>query len=153
MEVISNNSCHDDVMKWEHFPRYWPFVRGIQVFSKQWRRRWFETPSHSSWRHYNVKIAWNMWLIHAYFITQWWYKMIPGAGSVDSFRSCLLTKIWNACNVLFYNVGTLYINSSPPSAAYMRQWIRSALVQIMACRLFGAKPLSKPMLEYYQLDP
>ena len=21
---------HDDVIKWEHFPRYWPFVRGIQ---------------------------------------------------------------------------------------------------------------------------
>ena len=34
----------------------------------------------------------------------------------------------------------------------MRQWIRSALVQIMACRLLGAKPLSKPMLCNYQLD-
>ena len=48
------------------------------------------------------------------------------------------------------------INSSPPSAAYimyMRQRIGSALVQIMACRLFGAKPLSKPMLRYCQLDP
>ena len=21
--------CHDDVSKWKHFPRYWPFVRGI----------------------------------------------------------------------------------------------------------------------------
>ena len=21
-------SCHDDVIKWKHFPRYWPFVRG-----------------------------------------------------------------------------------------------------------------------------
>ena len=21
--------CHDDVMKWKHFPPYWPFVRGI----------------------------------------------------------------------------------------------------------------------------
>ena len=20
---------HDDVIKWEHFPRYWPFLRGI----------------------------------------------------------------------------------------------------------------------------
>ena len=45
------------------------------------------------------------------------------------------------------------INSSPPSAAYMRQWIGSALVQIMACRLFGTKPLSKPMLGYCLLDP
>ena len=33
---------------------------------------------------------------------------------------------------------------APPSAAYMRQWTESALVQIMACRLLGAKPLFKP---------
>ena len=39
-------------------------------------------------------------------------------------------------------------HSSPPGAAYMRQWIGSALLQIMACHLFGAKPLSKPMLGY-----
>ena len=38
------------------------------------------------------------------------------------------------------------MNSSRPSVTYMRQWIGSALVQIVACRLFGAKPLSKPML-------
>ena len=34
------------------------------------------------------------------------------------------------------------------SAAYMLQWIGSALVQIMSCRLVGAKPLFEPMLEY-----
>ena len=44
-----------------------------------------------------------------------------------------------------------HFNSSPPSAAYLRQWIGSALVKIMACRLFGAKP-SKPILGYCQLD-
>ena len=43
--------------------------------------------------------------------------------------------------------------SSPPSAAYMRQSNGSALVQITACRLFGDKPLSKPMLGYCQSDP
>ena len=21
--------CHDDIIKWKHFPRYWPFVQGI----------------------------------------------------------------------------------------------------------------------------
>ena len=48
----------------------------------------------------------------------------------------------------------VHFNSSPPpGAAYTRQWIGSALVQIMACRLFGAKPLSEPMLSYRQLDP
>ena len=35
---------HDDVIKWKHFPRYWPFMRGIHrstVYSPhkgQWRR-------------------------------------------------------------------------------------------------------------------
>ena len=33
----------------------------------------------------------------------------------------------------------MQFNLSPPSAADMRQWIGSALVQIMAFRLFGAK--------------
>ena len=30
---------HDDVIKWKHFPRYWPFVRGIHRSSHkgQWR--------------------------------------------------------------------------------------------------------------------
>ena len=42
-------------------------------------------------------------------------------------------------------------NSPPPRATYMRQWIGSALVQIMACRLFSAKPLSKPMPCYVNL--
>ena len=34
---------HDDVIKWKHFPRYWPFVRGINrspvdsPYNGQWR--------------------------------------------------------------------------------------------------------------------
>ena len=44
------------------------------------------------------------------------------------------------------------LNSSPPSAAYMRQWIGSPMVQVMACRLFRAKPLPEAMLAYCQLN-
>ena len=72
--------CHDDVIKWKHFPRYWLFVRGIhrppvnsphkgqwhgkcwcflwsapeKRLSKQSWGWWFETPSRPSWRHCNV---------------------------------------------------------------------------------------------------
>ena len=35
----------DDVIKWKHFPRYWPFVRGIH-----------RSPSRPLWRHCNVQI-------------------------------------------------------------------------------------------------
>ena len=67
--------CHDDVIKWMHFPRYWSFVRwpvtggfpsqrpvmwNFDVFfdlhlnkwlSKHSRHWWFEMPSHSLWCH------------------------------------------------------------------------------------------------------
>ena len=39
----------------------------------------------------------------------------------------------------------IIFNSSPSSSTYMRQWIRPALVQIIACRQFGAKTLCKPI--------
>ena len=65
---------HDDVIKWKHFPRYWPFVRGIHrspvnsPHKGQWRGAlmfslicarindwgwWFETQSGSLWRYSN----------------------------------------------------------------------------------------------------
>ena len=34
----------------------------------------------------------------------------------------------------------------------MRQWTGSALVQVMACRLFGAEPLPEPVLACCQFD-
>ena len=27
--TVKSSDTHDDVIKWKHFPRYWPFVRGI----------------------------------------------------------------------------------------------------------------------------
>ena len=66
------------------------------------------------------------------------------------------------CDIAWYNEAIsqglvvlqgIYVKSSPPSDGYMRQWIGSALVQIMACRLVGDKPLSKPIPRYCQLGP
>ena len=74
-------TIHDDVIKWKHFPSYWPFVRGIHRSSVnsprkgQWRGTlmflfdlhpntrlskqswgwWFETLSCSLWRHCNAR--------------------------------------------------------------------------------------------------
>ena len=42
-------------------------------------------------------------------------------------------------------------NSLRPGDAYMRHWNESELIQVMACRLFGAKPLPEPMVDYCQL--
>ena len=62
---------------------------------------------------------------------------------------------------LYHALLTLYLtvliqlislNSSLPGAAYMRWWTGSALVQVMVCYLFTAKPLPERMLTYCQLD-
>ena len=78
---------HDVVIKWKHFPRYWPFVPGIhqspvnspqrpvtrsfdvffdlcldkRLSKKSWGW-WFETPSRSLWRHCNGCLN-RWWLI------------------------------------------------------------------------------------------
>ena len=80
LKKVDITDVHDDVIKWKHFPRFWPFVRGIHwssvdsshkgqwrgalMFSlicalikrlrKQSRGCWLETLSHSLWCHYNV---------------------------------------------------------------------------------------------------
>ena len=47
----------------------------------------------------------------------------------------------------------IFLTLSPPTAAYLRQWIGSTLVQAVASRLFGAKPLPEAVLTYYRLEP
>ena len=67
--------------------------------------------------------------------------------------SLYLSRCW-CWSMLPYGItGSQWVNSLSPSATYMHQWIQSVLVQIMACRLFATKPLSKPMQSYCQLVP
>ena len=40
---MGNIQKHDDVIKWKHFPRYWPFVRGIH-------RSPVNSPHRGQWR-------------------------------------------------------------------------------------------------------
>ena len=58
--IIGNkNNVHDDVIKWKHFPRYWPFVRGIH-------RSPLNSPQKGQWRGalmFSLIYAWiNAWL-------------------------------------------------------------------------------------------
>ena len=62
---------------------------------------------------------------------------------------CRFWRNWHHFCFLVVN----HLNSPPPSATHMHQWTVSALVQVMACRLYGAKPLPEPILDYCQLDP
>ena len=50
---------HNDVIKWKHFPRYWPFVREIH-------RSWVNSPHKGQWRRalmFSLICAWiNRWI-------------------------------------------------------------------------------------------
>ena len=41
--LLATALLHDDVIKWKHFPRYWPFVRGIH-------RSPVTSPHNGKWR-------------------------------------------------------------------------------------------------------
>ena len=139
--------------------------------SNQSRGCWFETPSSSLWRHCNTDCDaghMNLMGICIRFHTNMFHT------SVVIFRSgqhqLLISYHQGNYNVPIFIifssrsiVGCKCIhrnayhdqhkpfNLSPPSAACVRQWIGSALVQTMACRRLGDKPLSIPMLGYCQL--
>ena len=83
LNSLDSFEIHDDVIKWKHFPRYWPFVRGIlrspvnsphkgqwrgalvflfdlhpnKPLSKQWSGWWFETPPCPLLRHPYVLVS------------------------------------------------------------------------------------------------
>ena len=68
------------------FPAQRPVMRSFDALfdlhlnkrlSKQWWGWWFETPSHSLWRHCNV-------FIHVYRFTRWQLQYRTGGGRVNS---------------------------------------------------------------------
>ena len=84
-------------------------------------------------------------------------------GSYQSF--CDIVLVSTLCHFIIatspckefdeiYHVTGLFTLPPPrPSVAQMRQIIKAVLFQIMARRLFGPKPLSKPMMCYCQIEP
>ena len=81
----------------------------------------------------------------SHYLSQCWPRSMPTYG---------ITRLQSGKGKRKHNgQGDHYINSSPPSAAYMPRRTGSALVQVMAWRRTGGKPLPEPMLIYCQLDP
>ena len=77
-------------------------------------------------------------------------KMIP-FDEVIMICILLYHALWLYCSLWTIRYITRIINPSKPSA-YMCHKTTPSFVQIMACRLFGAKPLLEPILDYCQLD-
>ena len=93
---------HDDVIKWKHFPRYWPFVRGIH-------RSPVNSPHKGQWRRalmFSLICAWiNGWVnngeagdlrrhrAHYDVAVMWPRHQVTNGVDIPTFRE--LTFIWD----------------------------------------------------------
>ena len=139
--------------------------------SKQWWGWWFEMPSCPLWRHRNDltrtshDIARTVCLfLVIYCVCSGRMNMVFDVRvgrshatipcnkhihhmSIYIIRALNVTSLAkrNKTNKNKLKDAPMPPNVCSPNAAYMRQWTVSALVQVMACRLFGSKPLPEPM--------
>ena len=72
----------------------------------------------------------------------WWYDVDFDSRVCKSWREMVITPPTHPLHTHTHT-----------SAAYMRRWTVSALVQVLTCRLFGAKSILEPMLNYCQFNP
>ena len=98
-------SFHDDVIKWKHFPRYWPFVQGIHrspvnsphkgqwhgalMFSLicAWINGWINNREAGDLRHYRAH--YDVIVMLNFIEFQWCYISAPGLGRVLlGYSSC-----------------------------------------------------------------
>ena len=107
---------HDDVIKWEHFPRYWPFVRGIHrsplnsPHKGQWRRAlmfslicvWIngcvKNRKAGDLRRYRAH--YDVTVVRAYFTEIWMKANIILSGNVFQHFVCEMSAISFDCNAL-----------------------------------------------------
>ena len=101
------------------------------------------------WRKCSSRII--MWYISFFIIIEGKFQKQAGE-SVQAELLCDTYHFSSSLRVNFKNkLLHSMVNSMRLSDAYMYQYNIPTLVPIVACRLFGTKPLSKPMLPYCQL--
>ena len=116
--------CHDDVIKWEHFPRYWPFVWGIHrspvnsPHKGQWRgalmfslicariNAWVNSEAGDLRRnhaHYDVTAMWIMCRADSRFAPSQWETVLLGSdvsrwlgASLESALMCIVHLFTNS---------------------------------------------------------
>ena len=88
--------CHDDVIKWKHFPRYWPFVRGIH-------RSPVNFPHKGQWRGalvFSLICVWiNGWVNQSW---GWWFETL----SRPLRRYCNVHRmVWGQLQIVHILIG------------------------------------------------
>ena len=151
---------HDDVIKWKHFPRYWPFVRGIHrspvnsPHKGQWRgslmfslicvwiNGWVNRREASDLRryraHYDVIVM--LGFVMGGFHAAWWHKftrhwslMLPSWqwGRVMGYFLC----VQNLTKVLHF----YFSHSTMIYQYFVVKWLGTVQRELRDCRCSGDK--------------
>ena len=142
---------HDDVIKWKHFPRYWPFVRGIH-------RSPVNSPHKGQWRGalmFSLNCVWiNIWIdnrkagdlrrdrAHYDVIVMYINSLRPRQNIRDSADDVFKCNFLNENVWILIKISLKFVPKGPVNNI-------PTLVQIMAWRLTGDKPLSEPMMTQF----
>ena len=125
LTYILVSTSHDDVIKWKHFPRYWPFVRGIH-------RSPVNSPHKSQWRRalmFSLIYVWmNGWVnnreagdlrcYHAH------YDVTVTNGYFDiSFPSLIHEKLKHIDSNCILSLSHIKIKSLQACLAALRHWL------------------------------
>ena len=114
---------HDDVMKWKHFPRYWPFVRGIH-----------RSPEFPSQRVSNAEL---------------WRFLWSAPWQTVGQTSC---SLWCQCNVFNRHQGWVN-NTGIMIVPVQSQWNSNEadMVEIDQCQTI-LKPIKHEICAYFYMD-
>ena len=75
-------------------------------------------------------------------------KIIKQVRGLKVILSTTIPQVYNK-----HSIFHMPINSSLPCATYIGQWTVLILLQVIACHLFGIKPLPEPTMIHCQLEP
>ena len=140
------------------FDVFFDLYRNKRLSKQSWSW-WFETPSRSLWCHSNDKScqAIRDKLCHVYiyilktFICHVLLLLLPGGcafvnslgpGNTNNVIHIIISVVNGFFPVQHQTIIWIITGSLRLGDTYMCQWTMPSLLQIMACRLIGAKPLS-----------
>ena len=124
---VCQGILHDDVIKWKHLPRYWPFFFDMSLnirLSKQWWGWWFETAWDPLWRHCNGNID-NKLTSCVFMKDQWHFHNKPKHSiTVCIFHGKYFVCVTTGISILLNILISMIINPS-----YLQQFLSNYSLQ------------------------
>ena len=155
MNTYGLSALHDDVIRWKHFPRYWPFVWGIH-----WSP--VNSPHKGQWRGalvFSLVCAWiNSGVNNRadgdvgchrthYDVTVLWWRTGVSAPDVQNMEAQLPPNLWyKTTKSQLLNVSRLVLQFSLPNP--LESVVKSSNEDVIGAALTGDAPTTSEFIAY-----